>query len=73
MAQIDAGEPRTMQDGYYWCVAPDKTLFVALREKGAWWIPGVENDVSEDLNILCAVIRPELQLAEPLVDRLQLN
>jgi hypothetical protein len=64
---------KTMVDGYYWCIAPDKTLFVALNEKGTWWIPGVENPVfEEELNILCAVVPPEL-MAEPLVDRLQLN
>ncbi len=35
------------QDGFYWCRAADEdsTLFVALRSRGAWFVPGVDLSV----------------------------
>lgn len=51
-----------MDDGYYWarCRADEGTTFIALREEGLWYLPGVAEPVDFDKNeIVCRVLRPD--------------
>lgn len=50
------------EDGYYWCRCrtDEGTTFIALREDGLWYLPGIEQTVEFDQNeVLCRVQRPD--------------
>lgn len=55
-----------MEDGYYWCVREqDGTKFVALREAGSWYVPGVRSPVADpSLRLVCPVEDPDYDQVE---------
>lgn len=62
------------KDGYYWCQAPDGTLFIALREDGHWWTFGVENPILlGPESVLYPAVRPDIPGGTKLVEVKQLH
>lgn len=61
-------------DGYYWCQAPDGTLFIALKEGGHWWTFGVENPILlSPESVLYPAVPPRVPVGTELVEVRQLH
>jgi hypothetical protein len=51
--------PEKFKDGYYW-TRHAETVFVALRQNGRWYVPGVGKAVAFDTRqIICKVCAPD--------------